>query len=82
MFLAIAVDNLANAQILTEDEEIEKLERERVRAANKKKYTYNPKGKGWGKAGTKLPVIMAINQMVRKRNGHASPSAGDGNSAW
>ncbi|XP_078343776.1 voltage-dependent L-type calcium channel subunit alpha-1D-like isoform X1 [Oculina patagonica] len=75
VFLAIAVDNLANAQILTEDEENEKQERERNRALNKQRYTH--KGKGWGKAGSKLPVVMAINHFVRKRNGHASPSAGD-----
>nr|XP_058951235.1 voltage-dependent N-type calcium channel subunit alpha-1B-like isoform X1 [Pocillopora verrucosa]XP_058951236.1 voltage-dependent N-type calcium channel subunit alpha-1B-like isoform X1 [Pocillopora verrucosa]XP_058951237.1 voltage-dependent N-type calcium channel subunit alpha-1B-like isoform X1 [Pocillopora verrucosa]XP_058951238.1 voltage-dependent N-type calcium channel subunit alpha-1B-like isoform X1 [Pocillopora verrucosa] len=78
VFLAIAVDNLANAQILTEDEENEKLERERARAANKKKY--QPSNKGWGKAGNKLPMIMAINRMVRKRNGNAATSTGEGNS--
>ena len=75
MFLAIAVDNLANAQILTEDEENEKRERELNRALNKQRYTH--KSKGWGKAGAKLPVVMAINHFVRKRNGHASPTAGD-----
>ncbi|XP_022780550.1 voltage-dependent N-type calcium channel subunit alpha-1B-like isoform X2 [Stylophora pistillata] len=83
VFLAIAVDNLANAQILTEDEENEKLERERARAANKKMYQPSGKGwagKGWGKAGNKLPMIMAINRMVRKKNGNAATSAGEGNS--
>ena len=75
MFLAIAVDNLANAQILTEDEENEKQERELNRARNKQRYTH--KGKGWGKAGAKLPVVMAINHFVRKRNGNASTSAED-----
>lgn len=81
MFLAIAVDNLANAQILTEDEENEKRERELNRARNKQRYTH--KGKGWGKAGAKLPVVMAFNHFVRKRNGHASPSVGDPpNTTW
>lgn len=75
MFLAIAVDNLANAQILTEDEENEKQERELNRARNKQRYTH--KGKGWAKAGAKLPVVMAINHFVRKRNGNAQPSAED-----
>lgn len=75
VFLAIAVDNLANAQILTEDEENEKRERELNRARNKQRYTH--KGKGWGKAGAKLPVVMAINHFVRKRNGNAQPSAED-----
>lgn len=81
MFLAIAVDNLANAQILTEDEENEKRERELTRARNKQRYTH--KGKGWGKAGAKLPVVMAINHFVRKRNGNAQPSAEDPpHTAW
>ena len=82
VFLAIAVDNLANAQILTEDEENEKLERQRKREENKKKYSQKPqKGKGWGKAGAKLPVVMAINHFVRKRNAHASTVA-DPNNVW
>ena len=81
MFLAIAVDNLANAQILTEDEENEKRERELNRARNKQRYTH--KSKGWGKAGAKLPVVMAINHFVRKRNGNAQSSAEDPpNTAW
>jgi len=75
VFLAIAVDNLANAQILTEDEENEKRERELNRARNKQRYTHN--GKGWGRAGAKLPVVMAINHFVRKRNGNAPTSAED-----
>ncbi|KAM7445212.1 hypothetical protein ABFA07_006340 [Porites harrisoni] len=80
VFLAIAVDNLANAQILTEDEENEKLERQRKREENKKKYSQKPqKGKGWGKAGAKLPVVMAINHFVRKRNAHASTVADPNN---
>ena len=77
MFLAIAVDNLANAQILTEDEEKEKQEREQMRALNKRKYTNKGKGKGWSKAGAKIPVVMAFNHMVRKRNGHATPAEAD-----
>lgn len=82
VFLAIAVDNLANAQILTEDEENEKLERQRKREENKKKYSQKPqKGKGWGKAGAKLPAVMAISHFVRKRNGQASTTA-DPNNIW
>lgn len=82
VFLAIAVDNLANAQILTEDEENEKLERQRKREENKKKYSQKPqKGKGWGKAGAKLPVVMAISHFVGKRNGQASTTA-DPNNIW
>ena len=83
VFLAIAVDNLANAQILTEDEENENRERARNRELNKQKYSQKPqKGKGWGKAGAKLPVVLAINHFVRKKNGHASTSAADPNVIW
>lgn len=71
VFLAIAVDNLANAQILTEDEEKENEERKQKRELNKRKYSQNP-NTGWRKAGAKLPVVMAINHFVRKKNGQAS----------
>ena len=75
MFLAIAVDNLANAQILTEDEEREKEERERNRELNKQKYCQKPpKGRNWNKARS-LPVIMALNQFVRKRDPGDGPSS-------
>ena len=79
VFLAIAVDNLANAQILTEDEENENLERIRNRELNKQKYSQKPSKTGWDKAGAKLPVVLAINHFVRKKNGHASTSAAEPN---
>lgn len=71
VFLAIAVDNLANAQILTEDEEKENEERKQKRELNKQRYSQKP-NTGWRKAGAKLPVVMAINHFVRKKNGQAS----------
>ena len=84
VFLAIAVDNLANAQILTEDEENEKLERQRKREENKQKYSQRPqKEKGWGRVGAKLPVVVAISEFVRRnRNGHASTTPADPNNVW
>lgn len=71
VFLAIAVDNLANAQILTEDEEKENEERKQKREITKQKYSQKP-STGWRKASAKLPVLMAINHFVRKKNGQAS----------
>lgn len=78
VFLAIAVDNLANAQILTEDEELENQERLQRRELNKQIYSQKTQS-GWRKAGAKLPVVIAINHFVRKKNGHASTSAADAN---
>ncbi|XP_068695384.1 voltage-dependent calcium channel type A subunit alpha-1-like isoform X1 [Montipora foliosa] len=74
VFLAIAVDNLANAQILTEDEEKENEERERKKKLNQQKYSRKD-NTGWKKAGAKLPVLIAINHLVRKKNGQPSTSS-------
>ena len=82
VFLAIAVDNLANAQILTEDEEMENQERLNKRELNKQKYSQRPNKTGWDKAGAKLPVVMAINLFVRKKNGHASTASAETNNTW
>lgn len=68
VFLVIVVDNLVNVQILIEDEENEKWERELNCVCNKQRYIY--KGKGWGKVGVKFFVVMVINYFVCKRNGN------------
>ena len=55
MFLAIAVDNLANAQALTRDEELEMKKQEEVKQMRRKKMNEDK----WSKVRA-VPKILAI----------------------
>ena len=69
VFLAIAVDNLANAQILSADEENERLDREKAKLTNKEKFRSKTdrNAEKWRKAKAS-PVVIAINHFMKKNN--------------
>ncbi|XP_048587004.1 voltage-dependent calcium channel type A subunit alpha-1-like isoform X2 [Nematostella vectensis] len=71
VFLAIAVDNLANAQILTQDEEQEEELKERKKSEHHEKFLPPPppaetdlRQSKWRKAKP-IPVVLAIKNFVR-----------------
>ena len=65
VFLAIAVDNIANAQAVTQDEE----EEERLRQASRKRrlLKMEKRRNGWAKA-RQIPVIMALKNINQNKN--------------
>ncbi|KAK3737051.1 hypothetical protein QZH41_016673, partial [Actinostola sp. cb2023] len=74
VFLAIAVDNLANAQILTEDEENEEKERVRKRAEMREMYSVkaetpqpiaNKRPSHWRKAKS-IPKLLVFRNKLRE----------------
>ena len=70
VFLAIAVDNLANSHILTADEEAEQKERENKRSINKEKYSSpkEEKKNGWTIAKGPLPAMLVMNHLKKNTN--------------
>ena len=62
MFLAIAVDNLANAQAVTQDEKEEQLQREAMRKKRMEK-----RRDGWAKART-IPVLIGLGKINHNKN--------------
>ena len=84
VFLAIAVDNLANAHILTADEEAEQKERENKKSFNKEKYQpkhESEKKNGWIIAKRVLPNIFAVNHMKKNNNKHQDEEAVEDNAS-
>jgi hypothetical protein len=69
VFLAIAVDNLANAQDLTRLEEEADREREQI-----KKRRLEKRRNGWAKA-KQLPMIMAITKINNHNSNNPFPNA-------
>ncbi|XP_048580456.1 voltage-dependent N-type calcium channel subunit alpha-1B isoform X2 [Nematostella vectensis] len=67
VFLAIAVDNLANAQALTRDEEQEVRMREQIKKRRNEK-----RRNGWAKA-KQLPMIMAIAKLNHNSKNNPFP---------
>ena len=73
------MDNLANAQILTEDEEFEKVDHEKSFLRDQGKFR-----NGRQKAEEKwksIPAVLAINQFMKKRNGDGVASGKNGTQA-
>ncbi|XP_068707283.1 voltage-dependent calcium channel type A subunit alpha-1-like isoform X2 [Montipora foliosa] len=68
VFLAIAVDNLANAQAVTQDEK----EEQRIIEAMRRKRLERNKTHGWAKV-RQIPVIMAIKNINQHKNDHDNP---------
>ena len=68
MFLAIAVDNLANAQAVTQDEK----EEQRIIEAMRRKRLERNKTHGWAKV-RQIPVIMAIKNINQHKNDRDNP---------
>lgn len=67
VFLAIAVDNLANAQAVTQDEKEEQRQLEAMRKKRLEK-----KRDGWAKA-RQIPVLMAIKNINHNKNDNENP---------
>jgi hypothetical protein len=80
--LAIAVDNLANAQILTEDEENEKKEREKKKSEAREKFSIRPENNkekrqsNWRKAKS-IPILMALKNLGRNKDNEEDISDSD-----
>ena len=68
VFLAIAVDNLANAQAVTQDEK----EEQRIIEAMRRKRLERNKTHGWAKV-RQIPVIMAIKNIHQHKNDRDNP---------
>ncbi|XP_074617783.1 voltage-dependent L-type calcium channel subunit alpha-1D-like isoform X1 [Acropora palmata] len=68
VFLAIAVDNLANAQAVTQDEK----EEQRIIEAMRRKRLERNKTHGWAKV-RQIPVIMAIKNINQHKNDRDNP---------
>lgn len=68
VFLAIAVDNLANAQAVTQDEK----EEQRMIEAIKRKRIEKRSSPGWAKV-RQIPVIMAIKNINQNKTDHDNP---------
>lgn len=68
VFLAIAVDNLANAQAVTQDEK----EEQRIIEAMRRKRMEKRTSPGWAKV-RQIPVIMAIKNINHNKNDHENP---------
>jgi len=68
VFLAIAVDNLANAQAVTQDEK----EEQRIIEAMRRKRMEKRTSPGWAKV-RQIPVIMAIKNINHNKNDHDNP---------
>ncbi|XP_073235068.1 voltage-dependent L-type calcium channel subunit alpha-1D-like [Porites lutea] len=68
VFLAIAVDNLANAQAVTQDEK----EEQRMIEAIKRKRMEKRTSPGWAKV-RQIPVIMAIKNINQNKTDHDNP---------
>ncbi|XP_078367100.1 voltage-dependent L-type calcium channel subunit alpha-1D-like isoform X2 [Oculina patagonica] len=67
VFLAIAVDNLANAQAVTQDEKEEQRQLEAMRRKRLEK-----RRDGWAKA-RQIPVLMAIKNINQHKNDNDNP---------
>lgn len=68
VFLAIAVDNLANAQAVTQDEK----EEQRIIEAMRRKRMEKRTSPGWAKV-RQIPVIVAIKNINHNKNVHENP---------
>lgn len=67
VFLAIAVDNLANAQAVTQDEKEEQLQLEAMRKKRMEK-----RRDGWAKART-IPVLIGLGKISHNKNDNDNP---------
>lgn len=67
VFLAIAVDNLANAQAVTQDEKEEQLQLEAMRKKRMEK-----RRDGWAKGRT-IPVLIGLGKISHNKNDNDNP---------